>query len=622
MKSHTNLFKCTLTSLLIINTLILLSGCNHSAAKKPFTYAISTQLNQEPRPWQGDKLLNDPENFQFIIIADRTGGNRPGIFEQAIEKINWLQPEFVMSIGDLIEGYSDDINTIETQWQEFSNIVAELQMPFFYVPGNHDISNNLQLLEWHKRFGSPYYHFIYKNILFLILNTEDPAHAAISPEQTAYCLNVLHKYKNVRWTMVFMHEPLWHYGGIKGYLPIEAVLKDRPHTVFSGHYHQYLHTQKNGHNYYILATSGGVSELRGSQFGEFDQLVWVTMTAQGPQIANLAINGIMSADVVNDSTYKMVQTLLDGNWVHIEPAVNSTAELTEINTTINFNNPAQYPLKVKSQVPNSKEIRFSPQYIDLVVPAGSSKEIPLQLSLAQATPIQNLEPLWFDFCGSYLYPQDTTLALSTKCEFLLDWQHICSRALTVGDIDGKIDDWYKSLFIQCRRPQAIIEDWDWYGTQDGWFQFATMYDRDNLYLALEFFDDRTLVYPENPELKQDRFYIEIDPAPQVKKPADTAAGKILKIQLSAGMEAGKPAINDSSIKAALAVNPDKSMIAELAIPWRIIYKEENTSRSVFRLNIGIMDHDNPASTKPSILLWRPRWDSKQNYPGSGIFIKK
>jgi hypothetical protein len=622
MKFRASLFRFSLTVVLIIFTVILISGCTHAAAKKSFAYNISAPLTQEPHPWLGEKVSNDPENFQFLIIADRTGGNRPGIFEQAIEKINWLQPEFVMSIGDLIEGYTDDINTIETEWQDFSNIAAKLQMPFFFVPGNHDISNDLQLLEWHKRFGSPYYHFIYKNILFLVLNTEDPAHGAISPEQTAYCLNVLHKYKNVRWTMVFMHEPIWHYGGIKGYLPVEEVLKDRPYTVFSGHYHQYLHSQKNGRDHYILATSGGVSELRGSQFGEFDQLVWVTMTAQGPQIANLAINGILSGDIVNDSTYKMVQTLLDGNWVHIEPAVNSTVELKEVNTTIHFNNPAQYPLKVKSQIPISKEIHLSPQFLELIVPAGSSKEIPFQINLTQSTSIYNLEPLCFYFYGSYLYPPDTTLALPAKSEFLLDWQHNCPRALTVGDINGKIDDWDKSLFIQCRHPQAIMEDWDWHGVQDGWFQFATVYDRDNLYLAVEFFDDRTLVYPDHPELKQDRIYIELDPAPELKNPADSAPARILKIQLSAGMKVGKPAISDSAIQAALAVKTDTSMIAELAIPWRIINKDRNISGSVFRLNIGIMDHDNPASSKPSILLWRPRWDFKQNYPGSGIFTKK
>ncbi len=622
MKFQTSLFRFIPCSLLMIGAVIIITGCIHSSGKKNLSNDISSPVDQEPHPWRGEKLFDDPENFQFLIIADRAGGNRPGIFEQALEKTNWLQPEFVMSIGDLIEGYTEDLNTIENQWQEFFTLLGKLQPRFFFVPGNHDISNNLLLLEWHKRFGPPYYHFIYKNVLFLILNTEDPVHGAISPEQTAYCLNVLHKYKNVRWTLVFMHEPLWHYGGIKGYLPIESVLKDRPYTVFSGHYHQYLHSQKNGRDHYILATSGGVSELRGYQFGEFDQLVWVTMTGEGPQIANLAIDGVLSAEIVNDSTYKMVQTLRDGTWVNIEPAVNPTAELKAINTTIQLSNPAKYPLKVKSQFPNSTEIQYSPGHIEMVVPAESTKEIPLQLSLLQAALINAMEPLWLDFSSSYLYQQDSSLTLPQRCELVLDWQHNCPRALTVGDINGKIDDWDTSLFIQCRRPQAFIEGWDWHGVQDGWFQFATVYDRDNLYLAVEFFDDHTLIYPDKPELKQDRIYIEIDPAPELKKLSKSAPEKILKIQLSAGLEVGKPAISDSSIQAALAVNPDKNMIAELAIPWQLIYKEEKTSRSVFRLNIVIMDHDNPTSTKPSILLWRPKWDSKKNYTGSGIFTKK
>ena len=61
------------------------------------------------------------------MIADRTGGMRPGIFKKAVEKINKLQPEFVVSVGDLIDGYTTDQDIINNQWDEFSEIHAELQ---------------------------------------------------------------------------------------------------------------------------------------------------------------------------------------------------------------------------------------------------------------------------------------------------------------------------------------------------------------------------------------------------------------------------------------------------------------------------------------------------------------
>src|SRR5688500_14050013 len=45
-----------------------------------------------------------PEEFRFAIVSDRTGAHRDGIFSQAVEKLNLMQPEFVLSVGDLIEG--------------------------------------------------------------------------------------------------------------------------------------------------------------------------------------------------------------------------------------------------------------------------------------------------------------------------------------------------------------------------------------------------------------------------------------------------------------------------------------------------------------------------------------
>ncbi len=44
-------------------------------------------------------------------------------------------------------------------------------MPFFYVPGNHDIAGEASAQVWKERFGPAYYHFIYRDVLFLCLNS-------------------------------------------------------------------------------------------------------------------------------------------------------------------------------------------------------------------------------------------------------------------------------------------------------------------------------------------------------------------------------------------------------------------------------------------------------------------
>ena len=59
-----------------------------------------------------------------------------------------------------------------------------------YVPGNHDISNQVMAADWDRRFGSSYYHFVYRDVLFLCLNTEDQKPSNISEKQIEYVTDV------------------------------------------------------------------------------------------------------------------------------------------------------------------------------------------------------------------------------------------------------------------------------------------------------------------------------------------------------------------------------------------------------------------------------------------------
>ena len=95
----------------------------------------------QAKPWSSENFKNNPDNFQFAILGDRGGGSSPlGTYERAIEQLNWLQPEFVMSVGDFVEGYTTDPAEMDAQWEEFESIIAKLEPPFFYVRGNHDIN--------------------------------------------------------------------------------------------------------------------------------------------------------------------------------------------------------------------------------------------------------------------------------------------------------------------------------------------------------------------------------------------------------------------------------------------------------------------------------------------------
>jgi serine/threonine-protein phosphatase CPPED1 len=259
---------------------------------------------EEKNPWTNLDLNNQERDFQFVIVTDRTGGHRPGVFGEAVRKINLLQPEFVISVGDLIEGGSEDNGQWALEWAEFQGRVQQLQMPFFYVPGNHDLSNPGMVDNWKRKFGRTYFEFRYHDTLFVALNSEDPPKSKpfkIGTEQQKWFADVLGRNQDARWTFVFLHKPAWVYvdedPGETGWGAIEQALGNRKYTVFAGHVHNYARFEKNGRDYIMLATTGGSSKLRGKAEGEFDQVTWVTMKDSGPIIANLMLDGIEDKNV-------------------------------------------------------------------------------------------------------------------------------------------------------------------------------------------------------------------------------------------------------------------------------------------------------------------------------------
>ncbi len=303
---------------------LLLGALAFSGATKTPPKA-DLQIDVENRnPWTNLRLNDAPETFHFIVVSDRTGGHRARIFSQAVEQINMLQPAFVVSVGDLIEGYSKDPAVLAAQWKEFQGYAHKLQMPFFYVPGNHDMANAAQIDVWKERFGRRYYHFLYKDVLFLAVNTDDPSEngekeGRIGKEQVEYFERVLRENPKVRWIFVCLHKPIWTQKNLatSGWLDIEKALAGREYTVFAGHIHHYQKFVRQGMNYYQLATTGGGSRMRGLAYGEFDHVAWVTMKPAGaPVIANLLLDGILPENLKKPITDEEGTFFLNRKPVH------------------------------------------------------------------------------------------------------------------------------------------------------------------------------------------------------------------------------------------------------------------------------------------------------------------
>jgi hypothetical protein len=289
--------------------------------------SFESNINSGPVPWTHDRFDADEDKFTFAIISDLTGGERETIFEVAAKQLTLLRPELILSVGDLIEGYSEDTALLTTEWDDFDARAMNAAAPLFRAGGNHDLTGEATRSVWAQRYGPLYYHFIYKNVLFLVLDTEDysderrrefvragneclAARARgedfenmecarmperftgnVGPEQSAYFTRVLAEHPEVRWTMLFMHKPVWRDDGDPEFIAIESALSNRPYTVFNGHFHTMSHRIKNGRDYMMLGTTGGGQN--DSDEMSFDHITLVTVSDGSPSIAHIRLDGIL-----------------------------------------------------------------------------------------------------------------------------------------------------------------------------------------------------------------------------------------------------------------------------------------------------------------------------------------
>lgn len=534
------------------------------------------------------KPVNNAEGvFRFAILPDRTGGNRPEVYETAIAKLNLLQPEFVLSTGDLIDGYTTDPQVWTAQWEQFDALVNRLDMPFHYVPGNHDISNPLLLEAWKKRHGPPWSSFVYQNVLFLTLHTEDRPLGGLGEEQIAWVKKTLADHAAVRWTMLFFHRPLWREQNQAGFEQVRAALQGRNYTVFASHNHSYLKGTHDGMNYYVLATAGGASQLRGADVGEFDHVTWVTMKPDGPVVVNFPLAGILTDDVVTEATNAYVAPLRTGSWLHIDPIIQAEPEFTRQEVSFQLLNPTDQPLRVRGSLSRTAGIDFLPSRIDRTVPPQQTLAVPVQLKPATGTAslhALNETGLQVTLTAAYDLSGNTLMLPATKT-LKFDWTRTVPSAPAPITLDGDLADWPADGFTEVTRPMFIREEWDWSGPADGRFRFAVLQQADKVLVAFESFDDRVITAAD-PAALQDRLIIQFH----------TAAGTTT-VEAVAGRTEPQ-----------FAVRATPTGLAGEFV-FSLAEGEKN-----FRLNLGWVDHDRPENTKPSVLWWRP------DAPEFGVFM--
>lgn len=312
---------------------------NHQ--NKTAFYYDQERFATDKRPWIGDLPESAGKESRFVVLGDRCGIAIPGVFEKALELTKQLNPDFILSVGDLIEGYWANEEDAHAEWLQMEGLIETLELPFFFTPGNHDYGNEVMVKVWRARKGFEYYAFRYNNNLYVIINSEetlkgmseqeeagfrdiaklakvDPEKAVqivrsayrdmgdndthnpktnpdllradLSNDQLNFFEQLLKENEDVNWTFVTLHTPAWK-GDNPQFKKLENLLSTRQHTIFAGHLHQLeLHAQEGG-NRIQMGRTGSIPH--GEGIHDLNHILLVTIKEDSaPTFTVIDLEGI------------------------------------------------------------------------------------------------------------------------------------------------------------------------------------------------------------------------------------------------------------------------------------------------------------------------------------------
>ncbi|MEM9986708.1 MAG: sugar-binding protein, partial [Bacteroidota bacterium] len=511
------------------------------------------------------------------------------------------------------------------EWEEFTSFIDALTVPFFYVPGNHDYINEVMAQAWKKRFGKDYYHFLYKDVLFLCLNSEERMRGSgrgyIDTPQLKYVKETLAQHRDVKWTLVFLHQPLWDQADPGEWPEVEKALADRPHTVFAGHRHRYVKYERNQSKYFILATTGGGSSLRGPSFGEFDHVVWVTMTQDGPIIANLLLDGIWDESVHTEDMMAYSQPLLERAAVKAVPMFMDRGS-----------SPQSLELRLhnRSDVPMVYDLQFRSTAKLWVASPGLSNTLAPNSSLVQEIPLQAAEDLWerpitpIRLEGSVTYLDADRPLLTIPVDQRLRPNELLPLRQESVEVDGKLDDW-PTLRFDSRQATIEADPFSHQGPQDASYQWDVVYDEEFLYLAGKFTDDDLEIREGSSAWTQDGaiFYVDARPTQQSAYNNGRSYGSFLSIMANPSQEnaeGGQISYADRLPKGSMVVclRTKTGFVIEAKVPISYLETAQGKDWKFLRLNVVQRDFDHEGRHESGI-FWLPDWPSEERLVGEGTF---
>lgn len=407
---------------------------------------------------------------RFAVIGDRTNTASPGVYESILDEIERLKPDFLLTVGDQIEGYTRDTLVLKRQWDEYKAIIANLSMPFYVTPGNHDITVDEAQPLYERYIGKPYYSFDYDKLHFIVLDVSRCEQAeSLSAEQLAWLEKDLAKARKAQWTFVFYHKPFWYDQAFAGKPDTLHALFRRygVDAVFSGHDHEYYSGVLDGIRYTAVGTSGG--NMAPGPTGVEYQFIWVTVSSQTISIAPIRRGSVLPWDELTVGERKVIQRIRPTALAFDRPLPvdDRLAAAGTILLTVTNSGSSDLADTLRWSLPEGWSVRPSRQ--SLVVPTGGTVTVVCTLkSKLNLYPVPKAS-LRFPYAEGKTTEVSAALPVARTVS--------CVRAKSAPVIDGDLSDaCWRNPVTRFFAPGGAEPK-----TDPARFYFA--WDENNLYLA-------------------------------------------------------------------------------------------------------------------------------------------
>lgn len=294
-----------------------ISGCVGSVGRWPWRVSMIHLLMV---------LTSLASPVRIAVLGDRTGGPDDSEFNASLKAVCALSPDVLVNVGDLVDGYTDDVEALQDQWDHVFGMIDPILggLPFVMTPGNHDITYDAAEPVWLERTGSaPDRIEEVGGVVFVVWDTSrdedleaetlgrlDSLLALVEPSDTALLLT---------------HRPFWMLWGIDSG-SVESlrgmVAEADVEAVLGGHIHTYAWERVEGVEYITMGTSGGDYGEESADAGCLPQVGWLTLDGDSVSFALIDPRSVYPLDM-NTTSEETLLYQISGNLAFPVPLTGS-----------------------------------------------------------------------------------------------------------------------------------------------------------------------------------------------------------------------------------------------------------------------------------------------------------